>query len=815
MLRPPACLSALARNFGVAMATLAATALTSYGGVLYQTGFEATESPPFAAGVGTVLSAKLVGTGNWAMAVNPTPGTLASYYPFAGIDSGLVLELGQTAALGCLDHTNFTMPPSGTQSIRVGRKVDAQPAGNPVIDFYCQIGLTQSTNGHSDDFELLVYNWDDKVLGGLTFDLAQNKLLRYNANEYNTGSTDSAFTDTGLSLSSLYGTVVEVTMHVNYQTDTWSATVSGVQVAGGATFTRRPTASAARTFGSVQARWYINSSGVPGNNWMLFNDWTITDVTPSLPATASAGYAANSTAGLTVTDADSVGWAVSSDQTWAVVSPASGSGSATVTVTCAANPSATTRTARITVGAQTCVLTQAAAPAVTSIPATASAAYPANSTASLAVTSNTSWSASSNQVWAVVSPASGSGNGTVTVTCALNATATTRAATITIGTQTCQLTQAASPFAVWAVALPTGQQGFAQDVDRDGVTNGMEYAMGRNAASSSGINGIAQLPVVTVSGSAPRRLTLTLRLPDPAPADIVYDIQAANGLTGAWTVIMEKSGTGSWAALGNSGATVVSSTDGSGRTAFAISDAQGYRFLRLGVTSSSVVDPVTTVPAAATALYSASSTAVIAVISNSGWMAASDQAWAVVSPSTATGNSTVTVTCAANAGLARTATITIGGQTCVVTQAAAPFATWAAALPAAQQGFAQDADSDGVGNGMEYALGRNATSGSGANGASQMPVLTWTGSGTARRPALAVNLATTAPADVTYDVEASDNLTGSWTSILGKSGNNPWTVIGGSGATVSSAVAGTGRMLHTVTDPLARHFLRLRVTKDP
>ncbi|KAB2638633.1 MAG: BACON domain-containing protein, partial [Verrucomicrobia bacterium] len=436
----PACLFALPRYFHVVILILAATSLTAKGGVLYKTGFETTDAPPFAAGVGTVASPKLVGTDNWAMVASPTPGNIATYYPFAGIDSSLVLELGQTAALGYLGTTAL---PSTTQFIRVARKVDAQPGGLPVIDFYCQIGLTQSTNGHSDDFELLVYNWDDKVLGGLTFDLTQSKLFRYDANDFNTTSTDSPYTDTGLSLSSLYGKVVEVTMRVNYQTNTWTATVSGVQVAGGTQFTRRPTTgtnAAARTFGSLSARWYITTAATPGNNWMLFNDWTITNSTPSITATASASYAANSTAAIAVTDTGSVGWSVSSDQVWAVVSPASGSGNATVTVTCAANPNAATRSATITVGTQTCILTQAAAPAVTTIPATASAAYPANSTASLAVTSNTTWSASSNQTWAAVSPASGSGSATVTVTCAANPNAATRSATITVGTQTCILT---------------------------------------------------------------------------------------------------------------------------------------------------------------------------------------------------------------------------------------------------------------------------------------------------------------------------------------------------------------------------------------
>lgn len=726
--------SALARIAFCAGVALTASVLAGSGGVLYDKGFE---NPPFAAGVGTVFSPKWVGTDGWTMVANPSTVPTASCYPFAGIDSNLVPAMGQTAALGYLGSQP---PPNTTQFIRVGRKVDTEPvvtSNLPIIDFYCQLGLTQSTNSHHDDFELLIYNWDEKVLGGLTFDLTQGKLFRYDANEFNTGSTDSPYTDTGLSLAS-NGTAVEVTMRINYKTNTWSATVGGVQVFNGAPFTRRPISGvaspAARTFGSVSARWYITTVGYPGNNWMLLDEWSINAYAePSIPATASAGHAANATATIAVTDPDSVGWTLSS-----------------------------------------------------------------------------------NQAWAVVSPSSGSGNGTVTVTCALNAAAVSRTATITAGTQTCLLTQTASPYAVCAAGLPAGLQGFYQDADQDGVGNGMEYALGRNAANASGMNGLPQLPAIIATGTGSvRHLAMTASLPEPAPADMTYDVQVSNNLTGSWTNIMEKIGTGPWTVLGNSAATLASSPAGSGRTSVTITDTQGHHFMRLAVMSSAVPIAVTTVPSAASALHTANSTATIQVTSNTTWAASSDRTWALVSPSSGTGNGTVTVTCAANAGLARTASITIGGQTCLLTQAGAPFALWAVALPPGQQGFEQDADGDGVTNGFEYGFGRSATSAVDDNGVAQLPVFTWTGSGASRHPALAINLPSTVPADLSYDVEVSNTLSGSWTTILNMTANGPWTVIGASGATVSSAAAGPGRTLHTVTDAQARHFLRLKITKTP
>jgi len=369
------------------------------------------------------------------------------------------------------------------------------------------------------------------------------------------------------------------------------------------------------------------------------------------------------------------------------------------------------------------------------------------------------------------------------------------------------------PFAVWAAALPQNAQGFSQDADHDGVSNGMEYAFGRDATSSSGINGVAQLPVVTVAGSGSlHHLTLTLSLPEPAPADIVYDIQAANGLTGSWTAIMEKSGTGPWTALGNSGATVVLSPNGSGRTSCAITDAQGYHFMRLAVTSSSAAAPVTSIPSTASALYATNSTATIPVTSNTNWTASSDQAWAVVSPTSGSGNGTVTVTCLANpAATSRTAVVTIGAQTCVLTQAAWPYAIWAAGLTQGAQGFAMDADHDGVSNGMEYALGGNAASSSGANGMAQLPVITTVGSGTSRNLSMTLNLPDPAPVDIVYDVQVANGLTGQWTDIMEKSGTGQWSTLGNSGATLSSSPAGSGRTTYTITDVHGYHFMRLAV----
>jgi len=150
-----------------------------------------------------------------------------------------------------------------------------------------------------------------------------------------------------------------------------------------------------------------------------------------------------------------------------------------------------------------------------------------------------------------------------------------------------------------------------------------------------------------------------------------------------------------------------------------------------------------------------------------------------------------------------------------VTQiASGTYAVWASSLPPGQQGFSQDADGDAVVNGLEYALGLTPVSAGGTNGVTHLPKLAWTGSDDARLPALEIDLPSPGPMDVTYEVEVSDTLDGSWTTILEKVGNYAWAEIGASGATFTAATA-VGRTRFTVTDPGAHHFLRLKVTSNP
>ncbi|RYD20562.1 MAG: PKD domain-containing protein, partial [Verrucomicrobiaceae bacterium] len=129
----------------------------------------------------------------------------------------------------------------------------------------------------------------------------------------------------------------------------------------------------------------------------------------------------------------------------------------------------------------------------------------------------------------------------------------------------------------------------AGDEDGDGVTNLIEYALGRSPNSGTGNDGPASLPQALVTAGEPElagRLVLQASLPEPAAPDVVHVIEGSSTLTGSWTTLATKTGAGSW--IWNAGGTsrIVTSAPSSGRVTVKVGDsvtiADGpARFLRL------------------------------------------------------------------------------------------------------------------------------------------------------------------------------------------------------------------------------------------
>jgi hypothetical protein len=137
-------------------------------------------------------------------------------------------------------------------------------------------------------------------------------------------------------------------------------------------------------------------------------------------------------------------WSVSSNQAWATVSPASGTGNGPVTVTYGANTGTTQRSATITVsrtdcsgGSDTALLRQDP-PNICGVSLSEDRSVTSGaSSVTFNLTTSGAWSVASNQSWARVSPSSGRGNGAVTVTYDQNNDSSQRSAEITASRTDC------------------------------------------------------------------------------------------------------------------------------------------------------------------------------------------------------------------------------------------------------------------------------------------------------------------------------------------------------------------------------------------
>ncbi len=353
---------------------------------------------------------------------------------------------------------------------------------------------------------------------------------------------------------------------------------------------------------------------------------TILQVSSSI---VSLNAGENSAASVVVTSNTS--WAVSSDQEWLKVSPATGSNNGTITFIATANTTSSDRTATVTLSgegasAKTIAVTQSAASATTMLTVSqniVSIAKDANSTASVTVTSNTTWSVSSDQTWLSVSPAMGSNNGTITFTAQANITTRTRTATVTVS---------------------------GQGVSPQIITVTQAAAV-----------------IFTVSQTA---VVIEWK------ANSTSSVAVASNTT--WMVSSDQSWLSVSPAEGaNNGKITLTATENStysSRTAIVTVVGEGARSQTIIVTQEAAI--LTVSFRTVSLKKDANSYAVVNVTSNTTWNIGSDQTWLTITPTSGADNGMITLTATANTtSESRTATVTVSGvnvisQTITVTQAA-------------------------------------------------------------------------------------------------------------------------------------------------
>lgn len=179
-----------------------------------------------------------------------------------GIVSNYITGQGQQAYIGSWP------PASGDDQLVVWRPIHFNPlaVGMPLVKFSVLMSIVDSTltNGHYDNFRWSVYNSQGDRLFSLDFD------NQYTDVNYLLDGTNTLFL-TGLRYTNSENYTLTVTM--DFASNRWNATLNQALIATNQPIT---TTNAPLNLGDVDAVWLIRTNGLPGDNYLLFDNYRVT-----------------------------------------------------------------------------------------------------------------------------------------------------------------------------------------------------------------------------------------------------------------------------------------------------------------------------------------------------------------------------------------------------------------------------------------------------------------------------------------------------------------------------------------------------------
>lgn len=422
------------------------------------------------------------------------------------------------------------------------------------------------------------------------------------------------------------------------------------------------------------------------------------------PASASIG-AAGGPLRFAVATVSGCAWTTAVAAPWTTIaSGATGSGAGEVTVEVAANAGAP-RTATVTIAGLAITIAQggggAACAYSVSLSASAFGAQGGAGTATVTTAAGCEWTAASNQPWLTVNgPAGGTGSGTAGFAVAPNS-GSSRTASLTIGGQGFTISQASAQAAcsfsvspgsrtvggdggtgTFSVATAAGCEWSASSNAtwlsiRDGARGTGSGAVEFSAAFNSGPARSGTLSIAGETVTISQGVTTcsfqiaptTISIPaGGGPASVSVTTAPACAWTAASGV--------SWITLGSgasgTGSGVVSFTvaanGGGARDGVLTVAGQAVTVSQSGAACSYSLSP------ASLSIGAAGGQSSVDISTSAGctWTAASNDAWITIAGgASGSGSGSIGVLVAANTGAARTGTLTIAGQSFVVSQAAA------------------------------------------------------------------------------------------------------------------------------------------------
>lgn len=158
--------------------------------------------------------------------------------------------------------------------VSVFRPVDYDPvaADTPRIEFFAAVGIQESTVGGDDFFYITVLNSARQALAAIRFRVTffEMEIWRFDGVSFFPAVLGGLPT----------GVVEPLLINIDFEANTWTASWGEFPLFTDETFSNRPVT---RDLGAVAAEWQIAEVLNPGNNWMLFDEWSIEAVLPDPP----------------------------------------------------------------------------------------------------------------------------------------------------------------------------------------------------------------------------------------------------------------------------------------------------------------------------------------------------------------------------------------------------------------------------------------------------------------------------------------------------------------------------------------------------
>jgi hypothetical protein len=214
---------------------------------LYSTQFEPAQ--------GFSVNNALTGSGGWT-----SFGTGGN-----GIVTNFITGFGQSAYIGYL-------PAAANNGLYLLRPLNFTPTNRPSVQFSVDWVIFDSSTTNRDEFRWSVYNIAGQRLFSIILD-NRDVGIYYQLD-------DGVFRETGWGFDNESAYTLRVNM--NFASNLWSAVLGNIVLVTNARIT---TVNASRTLGDIDAVWLPGLANKAGDNFMVFDNYTVTaDILPVPPA---------------------------------------------------------------------------------------------------------------------------------------------------------------------------------------------------------------------------------------------------------------------------------------------------------------------------------------------------------------------------------------------------------------------------------------------------------------------------------------------------------------------------------------------------